>query len=229
MQLRQNLQATVSGFYEWFHNEQVTQSAGVSLQSYTFNAPGSEHRGVDLGLDWHPLPKALSGARARVSYQYDNQVYTDYSEQLSSGAFTSAFNRNGNRIPGVQPSFLNGRMLYDQPNGRLRGLGGFIESNWRDNYQLDNANLLKAPGYTLWNLDLHYDPPASHGKLSQLSFYFEMQNIANKTYAASATNITDSLSSSTGIENGASTLVNSTGSVYAGVPRASYGGVRMRF
>jgi iron complex outermembrane recepter protein len=229
VQLRQNLQATVSGFYEWFHNEQVTQSAGVSLQSYTFNAPASRHRGIDAGLDWHPLPNALSGARARVSYQYDNQIYSDYSEQISSGSFTSVFHRNGNRIPGVQPGFLNGRLLYDQPTGRLRGLGGFVETTWRDNYQLDNANLLKAPGYTLWNLDLHYDPPASHGRLSQLSFYFEIQNLANKTYVASATNITDSLNSSTGVENSAAVLINSTGSVYAGVPRASYGGVRMRF
>lgn len=229
VQLSRTLEATVSGFYEWFHNEQVTQSAGVSLQSYTFNAPASQHRGIDAGFDWHPLPVSLSGIRTRVSYQYDNQVYVDYSEQLTSGTFSSSFNRNGNRIPGVQPSFLNARVLYDQPSGKLRGLGGFVETNWRDNYQLDNANLLKAPGYTLWNLDLHYDPPANHGRLSQLSFYFDVQNLTNKTYVASASNLSDSLNSSTGVQNGAATLMTSTGSVYAGTPRASYGGVRMRF
>jgi len=48
------LQASITGFYEWFHNEMVTQSPGVNLQSYTFNAPASAHRGVEVGLDWHP-------------------------------------------------------------------------------------------------------------------------------------------------------------------------------
>ena len=222
------LQASATGFYEWFHNEQVAQSPGVNLQSYTFNAPASAHRGVELGIDWRPSPHFASGLRLRTSYLYDNQVYTNYTEQLTTGSVTSSFVRNDKRIPGVQPNYLNGRMIYDQPTGALRGLGAFVEVNWRDNYLLDNANLLNASGYTLLNLSTHYDPPAGHGALSRLRFYFDLQNLANKTYVASASNITDSLSA-TGQQNGPAVLLHATGIVYAGTPRASYGGVRVRF
>lgn len=222
------LQASLTGFYEWFHNEQVTQSAGVNLQSFTFNAPASAHRGVEAGLDIHPLPQALAGLRLRTSYLYDNQVYKTYTEQLTTGAVTAGFVRNSNRIPGVQPNYLNGRVIYDQPSGALRGVGGFVEVNWRDNYLLDNANLLSAPGCTLLNLSTHYDPPAGQGAFSRLRFYFDMENLADKTYVASAGNITDSLTGA-GQQNGAAVLAASTGSVYAGTPRASYGGVRVRF
>lgn len=103
-----------------------------------------------------------------------------------------------------------------------------MEVNWRDNYLLDSANLLGAPGYTLLNLSTHYDPPAGHGALSRLRFYFDIQNLANEAYVASAGNITNSLNS-LGQQNGADILSNATGSIYAGTPRASCGGVRVSF
>jgi iron complex outermembrane receptor protein len=61
-----------------------------------------------------------------------------------------------------------------------------------------------------------------------LRFYFDIQNVADKTYIASAGNIANTLNT-TGQQNGASVLATLTGSIYAGTPRASYGGVRMRF
>ncbi len=227
--LGSTLQASVMGFYEWFRNEQVTQSPGVNLQSYTFNAPASAHRGVEVGLDWHPLPIALSGARVRASYLLDNQIYTNYSETLTTGTQSGTFNRSGGKIPGIVPNFLNARIIYDQPTGKLRGFGGFVETNWRDNYLLDNANLLSASGYTLLNLSTHYDPPAGHGAVSRLRFFFDIQNLTNKTYVGSANNITNSLNSTTGVQNGPDVLATVTGTIYAGTPRASYGGVRVRF
>ncbi|MDE1175737.1 MAG: TonB-dependent receptor [Edaphobacter sp.] len=223
-----SLQLSAAVFYEWFHNEQVTQSPGVNLQSYTFNAPASAHRGVQASVDWHPLPQTFSGLRLRASYLYDNQIYTDYTEQLTTGSATNSFSRSGNRIPGVQPHYLNARVVYDQPSGLMRGFGAYVETNWRANYVLDNANLLSAPGYTLWNLSTHYDPPAGHGALSRLRFFFDLQNLTNKTYIASAGNLTNSLNAQ-GQQNGAAVLMNASGSIYAGTPRASYGGVRVRF
>ncbi len=227
-QLGSTLQASLTGFYEWFHNEQVTQSPGVNLQSFTFNAPASSHHGVEAGLDWHPLPTALAGLRLRTSYLHDIQIYTNYTEQITTGAVTSSFSRHNRSIPGVQPNFLNGRVIYDQPSGFLRGLGAFVELNWRDTYMLDNANLLSAPGYTQLNLSTHYDPPGGHGALSRLHFYFDMQNLANRTYVASAGNLTDSLNAN-GQQNSAAVLAAVGGSIYAGTPRASFGGVRVRF
>ncbi len=224
-----NLHLTATGFYEWFDNELVTQSAGVNLQSYTFNAPHSEHRGVELGLDWRPLPTVLPGARVFVSYLYDDQIYTTYVEQLTSGAVTSTFDRSGNRIPGVTPSVGTVRFIYDQPDGPLQGLGGFIEATGRDAYRLDNANLISAPGYVLLNLDVHYDPPAALGLISRARFYIDVQNLLDQRYIASASNITDSLNTATKVENPAAVLANSTGSVYAGQPLSVFGGVRVKF
>jgi iron complex outermembrane receptor protein len=226
--LGSTLQLSAALFYEWFHNEQVTQSAGVNLQSFTFNAPASAHRGVQASVDLRPLPQTLAGFRLRASYIYDNQIYTDYTEQLTTGSLTNSYSRKRNRIPGVQPHYLNARIIYEQPTGRLRGFGGYLETSWRDKYMLDNANFLSAPGYTLLNLSTHYDPPSGHGALSRLSFFFDIQNLADKTYVASANNITNTLNAA-GQQNGASVLATSTGSIYAGTPRASYGGVRVRF
>ena len=216
-------------FYEFFRNELVTQSAGVNLQSYTFNAPRSEHRGAELGLDWRPLPGRLPGARLYVSYLFDDQRYTRYAEQLTTGAVTAAFDRSGNKIPGVTPNFGTVRLIYDQPGGFLRGLGGFVEGVGSDAYQLDNANLLKAPGYLIVNADLHYDPPAELGLISRVRFYVDVQNLLDDRYVASASNITDTLNAATRAQNGAAVLSTATGSIYAGAPRSVFGGVRVKF
>ncbi|WP_236748072.1 TonB-dependent receptor domain-containing protein [Acetobacter aceti] len=222
-----SIQAT--GFYEFYKNELVSQSAGVNtVGSYTFNAPASEHRGVVLGVEWKPMPKMLPGGRVKLSYTYDNQVYTNYTEVLSNSTLSRSFSRKGHYIPGVIPNFLNARFLYDQPDGPLEGLGGYAEVTWRDSYWLDNANRLKAPGYALLNLEMHYDSPAQFGWAHRLHWYFEVQNVANQTYIAGAANISDSLQAN-GQQAGATTLMNSTGSIYAGSPRAYFGGVRIRF
>ncbi|OUI97559.1 hypothetical protein HK15_02090 [Acetobacter orientalis] len=75
---------------------------------------------------------------------------------------------------------------------------------------------------------MHYDAPARFGWAHRLHWYFEVQNVANQTYIAGATNISDKLQSD-GQQAGATTLMNSTGSIYAGAPRAYFGGVRIRF
>src|SRR3546814_10595053 len=81
-QLAQSLRVDVTGFYELFRDELVSQSAGIDKQSYTFNAPRSEHRGVEVGLGWQPLPQHLPGAQLSMAYSYDNQIYRRYDEQI---------------------------------------------------------------------------------------------------------------------------------------------------
>jgi iron complex outermembrane receptor protein len=115
--LARNIQLSATGFDERFTNENVTQSPGAGLLSYTFNAPSSAHRGVVTGFDWHPLPKTLSGLRFRTAYQMDLQVYRDYTERLSAGNFSTALVRNGKRIPGVVPNNLNARLAYEKASG----------------------------------------------------------------------------------------------------------------
>ncbi len=79
------LTLSVTGFYEFFKNEIVSQSPGAGLALYSFNAPASEHRGVEIAADWKPL----AGWRLLGAYTYLNEVYTNYIEQLSTGAFTA--------------------------------------------------------------------------------------------------------------------------------------------
>lgn len=220
------LQAT--GFYEFFRNELVSQTAGVNLQSYTFNAPASEHRGVELGADWTPLPRFVPGARLLLTYTYDNQIYTNYTEALANSTASRSFSRNGNAIPGVVPNVLDVRLVYDRASGGFEGVGGFLEFSFRDGSWLDNANLLKAPGVGLFNLDLHYDPPRRMKLLHRFHIFFEIQNLADRTYVASASNLSDSLTSA-GVQAGASAIAAKTGSIYAGAPRSFFGGVRVKF
>jgi iron complex outermembrane receptor protein len=220
------LTAELTGYYEWFRNEQVTQSAGVNLLSFTANAPRSIHRGVEVAAEWRP--DLVAGSYVRVNYSYNDQRYTRYVERLTSGAVSAAFDRNGNRIPGVIPSFANARLGYDRPARALAGLGGFAELTWRSRYWIDNANLLRVPGYALVNLNVHYDPPAGSGWWSRLSFYASIENLTDKTYVGSASIIADSLAAN-GTPNPASVLRNVTGSLYAGQPRTVYAGIKGRF
>ncbi len=228
--LGDTLTAEVTGYYEWFRNELVSQSAGVNLLAYTANAPRSVHRGVEVGLDWRPLPAVLPGAKLQASYSYNDHYYTDFQERLTAGTVTRVFDRDGRAIPGVIRTFVNGRIGYDQPAGPLQGLGGFVEVTYREGYPLDNANLLSVPGYTLANLNLHYDPPGGAGDVwSRISLFASIQNLFDRTYVGSASIIANSIAAATGIQNGAAVLRTTTGSIYAGQPRTVYAGIKTRF
>jgi iron complex outermembrane receptor protein len=222
----QTVKLSVTGFYEFFRNELVTQSPGAGLQNFTFNVPRSVHRGFELAADWRPVP----GWRWITAYTWLDQFYIDYTEQLSAGTLTARFDRAGNKIPGVAPNILFTRLGYDEPLGPWKGLGAYVEYVWLDAFYVDNANLLTAPGYGLVNLNLHYDTEVTHDYLKGAIFFFEVQNLLNKTYVASANNITDSISSVTGLQNPASVLATTgTGSIYAGAPRTFIAGMKLAF
>lgn len=227
--LGRNLKGEVTGYYEWFRNEQVSQSAGINLLAFTANAPRSIHRGVEIGLGWTPLPSLLPGARIAATYSYNDQHYTRFVERLTSGAASWLFDRAGNRIPGVIPTFVNARLGYDQPDGVLAGLGGFVELTYRSSYFIDNGNQLKIPGYTLVNLNVHYDPRPGNDWLSRMSLFASVQNLFDKTHVGSASVIANSLDPTTGAQSPGSVLMNTTGSLYAGQPRTIYAGVKARF
>ena len=132
---------SVTGFYEFFEDELVTQSPGVNLKSFTFNAPASEHRGVEVAAEVGLTPEwRLTGV-----YSLNDQYYTNYVEQLSinpqnglPGA-TASFNRAGNKIPGVSPNELTAQLRYDEVDGPFKGAGGFLEYQWKDAFFMDNG------------------------------------------------------------------------------------------
>ncbi|MGH6868427.1 MAG: TonB-dependent receptor domain-containing protein, partial [Methylocella sp.] len=214
---------TVDGFYEFFRNELINQSPGLPpLMTFTFNAPRSEHRGVEVAGAWRFYP----GWKASLAYTYDNQIYTQYFEQLSGAVLP--FNRAGNRIPGVPPNELTARLGYDVPVGPASGLGAYAEYYFTDAFFADNANLLKIPGFHIVNLNLHYDTDVQNSFIQKIGAYFEVRNVFDKTYVASANNITNTVTK--GVENPASILAqNATGSIYAGFPRTFVGGIRVKF
>ncbi len=216
-----NLKVSATAFYEFFNNELVTQATPVQGVTYTFNAPHSEHRGFELAAQW----AFHEGWKFTAAYTYLDEVYTDYVESISG--FT--FNRAGNKIPGISPNELTARLGYDQPSGSLKGLGGFVEVVWKDSFYMDNANFLKAPGYELVNVNLHYKTDLTSDYFRQLTLFAEVRNIFNTTYVASANNIADTVTGA-GFQNPASVLAaTQTGSIYAGSPRAFIAGMKVAF
>jgi iron complex outermembrane receptor protein len=142
---------------------------------------------------------------------------------------TATFNRAGNRIPGIEPNNIFARLAYDEDGGPFAGLGGFVETYWRDAFFTDNANLIKAPGYGIVNLNLHYDPSIGASYLKGILFFLQIQNLFDKAYVASANNVSDSISATTGLLNPASVVASATGSIYAGPPLSVIGGIRVKF
>ncbi|WP_425904999.1 TonB-dependent receptor family protein [Nitrobacter sp. TKz-YC02] len=218
------IRVSATGFYEFFRDELVTQATPLNSpnSSYTFNAPKSEHRGFELLAQWRFLPSW----RVTTAYTYLDQIYTSYTENITNGVF--GFNRAGNKIPGISPNELTARLSYDQLSGALKGVGAFVEFQWRDAFYMDNANLLKAPGYELVNLNLHYDKPLQSEYLNSLHAYFEVRNVFDRTYVASANNIANTVTGA-GVQNPASVLANTGGSIYAGSPRMFIAGMRFAF
>ncbi|WP_035645764.1 TonB-dependent receptor [Bradyrhizobium sp. ORS 285] len=217
-----NRAVTVSatGFYEFFRNEIVTQAVtGPLNSSYTFNAPRSEHKGVELAADWRFLP----GWRFTAAYTYLDQVYTEYTENLVGSSKLFSFNRAGNKIPGISPNELTARLGYDHDSGRLAGLGGFVEVQWKDSFYMDNANLQKAPGYELVNLNVHYKTELASETFKSLNVFFEVRNVFDRTYIASANNLQNTVTGA-GVQG-----LATTGTIYAGSPRAFMAGMKVAF
>ena len=208
---------SLTGFYEFFENELVSQSPGPGLPSFTFNAPASEHRGIEAAADI-----ALGGgARFTAAYIFNDQIYTDYQELLSGA--TKPDDRAGNKIPGVSPHELTARLSYDARDGTYKGWGAYAEYQWHDGFYMENANLLVAPGYDTVDLNVHYATEFSSGPIRSFLAYFEIRNVFDETYIASANNITDAVTSTP------ATLANASGSIYAGAPRTYYAGMKVRF
>ncbi|WP_413629340.1 TonB-dependent receptor family protein, partial [Methylobacterium sp. W2] len=231
----ENLRLSLTGFYEFFRNELVSQSPGAGFLSYTFNAPASEHRGIEFAADWAFSP----GWRAVAAYTFDDQIYTNYTEQLSvclvnltcpgRGSITTLFDRAGNAIPGVPAHQLLARIGYDQPTGPLAGLGAYVEAVVQDGFFIDNANQLKAPGYTLVNANVHYAADLAGGYAKRISLYAEVRNVFDETYISSAQNLANTLNTTSGLQNGAGVLAATPGSVFAGAPRNVVAGMRLSF
>jgi len=75
---------------------------------------------------------------------------------------------------------------------------------------------------------VHYKTDLTSDYFKALSLYLEVRNVFDLTYVASANNIANSVTPG-GSQNLASVLANTTGSIYAGAPRAFVAGMRVAF
>lgn len=233
------LNFSVTGFNEWHRNEILTLNN--ALVSYSQNIPSTLHRGVELNADWRPY----DGWRLIAAYTFNNQFFTNYWDDLGAvtvgfpprtlaGGAPALYNRSGNRIPNVPPHTVTMRVGYDQPFGDLSGLGAYAEYIFKSDYTIDNANFTTIPSYGLVNLNAHYNHDLDNFYVKNIELYFEVQNVFNRTYAASAFVIANSLLAGTPFQtplvwfNGGLTTAQGWG-ILAGQPRAFAGGVKLKF
>lgn len=209
---------SVTGFYELFTNEIVSQaSLTPGGSNFSYNAPASEHRGVEVMAN----VALTDSVRLTAAYLYNNQIYTDYDEVVSGAP--NAVSRAGNKIPGVSSNELTARVSYDTPSGIYKGVGAYVEYQWHDGFYMENANLLWAPGYQTVDVNVHYEQTLNWGPVKSFLAYFEVRNVLDEVYIASANNIADRDGFTAG------DLAKTAGSIYAGAPRTFYGGMKVRF
>ena len=132
-----------------------------------------------------PTSRWVAGLRLTAAYIYNNQIYTDYTEQLPDNAVPPvpkflSFDRAGNKIPGVSPNELTARLSYDAQDGTYKGWGAYAEYQWHDGFYMENANLLEAPGYDTVDLNVHYATEFSGGPVRSFMAYFEITECARR-------------------------------------------------
>ena len=225
---RSDLTVSVTGFNEWHRNEILRLNN--ALVSYFINAPASLHRGVELNADWRPF----EGWRLITAYTVNNQFFTNFWDDLGTiGGRAVLYNRAGNRIPNVPPHTLTMRLGYDQPHGDLAGLGAYVEYIFKSDYTIDNANYTTVPSYSLVNLNAHYKHDLTNFYIKNIELYFDVQNVFNRTYAAGATVLANSLLTGaiqTPLVWPTGGLATAQGAgLLAGQPLGFTGGVKLRF
>lgn len=206
------LALNVTGYYEWFIDEFVNQSPGGGLSSFTSNAPRSRHRGVEAGFNW----QLYQGWRLAGAYTFNDHVYTDFRETIGPGL---TLDRAGKKIPGVESNILNAKLGYESQ----AGAGGWIEANWVDDFFVNNSNTLKTEAYTVYNLNLHYDRAFRWGFIRGVSTFFEVKNLLNREYIASAIVVADTPADTP------ANLATTKRAFYAGPDRSYFVGATVKF
>ena len=230
-----DLIVSVTGFNEWHRNEILTLTNFVN--PYQQNIPASLHRGVELNADWRPF----EGWRLITAYTFNNFFVTNFWDDLGSVSGVPAvagvpvlYNRSGNRLPNVPPHTVTIRYGYDQPHGDLAGLGAYVEYIYKSDYTIDNANYTTVPGYSVVNLNAHYNHDVANFYFKNIELYFDVQNVFNRTYVNGAQVVTNTLLPGTTIQTpfvwptGGLVMAQGAG-ILAGQPLGFAGGVKLKF
>ncbi len=206
--LAKDLTVQLAGFWVFFKNEIITQVVSNTGASASINADSSEYRGIEFSYDWRPAP----GWRFSGAYTHIDSKYINFKDRFLIGGVPTDVVRDGKEVPNVPRDVLNFKEEYDHPSG----WGAWFETTWHNSYFLNNANTVGMPAYWLMNVNVHHNLEFKNNPYVRFAkFYLELDNIADKKFAASGNVIADSTPDAN------KTLY------FAGYGRAIYGGVTL--
>ncbi len=134
--------------------------------SYFFTAGKSRRRGLELGLDWQPIPAlSLGGAMTASKNQY-----VEYTSDR--GTF------DDNDIAGLPAMVFAAHARYRCGGGVVTD----VSLNGNGKYYADDKNTIQALAYGLVNASVAYRLPVSRGTLEA---FVAGNNLLDKAYSAS--------------------------------------------
>lgn len=205
--LTQTLSVQLVGFWTFFKDELITQAVN-GTNTATVNADSSQYRGIEASYDWRPL----SGLRLSGAYTHVDAKYINFSDRLNTAA--GFLVRDGKDVPNVPTDVFNTKVEYDHGP---TGWGAWVEGNYMNSYFLNNSNTFGIPSYFIANVNIHKNFEIKNSRFRFAKLYLELDNIADKKYAASGQVI--------GGETAGAAALNQA--FFAGYGRAIYGGVTL--
>ena len=201
--LHETLTVQLVGFMTFFKDEIITQTISGN-NTASVNADSSRYRGIEASYDWRPL----TGLRLSGAYTHIQAMYINFSDRTAAGFLV----RDGNKVPNVPTDVVNSKVAYDH---EATGWGAWVEGSYYNSYFLNNSNTFSIPSYVVLNVNIHKNVELSNSWFRFAKFYLELDNIADKKYAASGQVI--------GGETAGAAALNQA--FFAGYGRAIYGGV----
>ncbi|MBS0160584.1 MAG: TonB-dependent receptor [Nitrospira sp.] len=203
--ITKDLTIELVGFWTFFKNEIITQTISGG-NTASVNADSSQYRGIEARYDWRPL----SGLRLSGAYTHIDARYINFSDRVAAGFLT----RDGKNVPNVPTDVFFTKAEYEhQPSG----WGAWIEGSYYNSYFLNNSNTFGIPSYMIANVNVHKTVEVKNSWFRFAKFYIEVDNIADKKYAASGQVIGGETA---GVAAGQQAF-------FAGYGRAIYGGVTL--
>ena len=203
--LTQTLTVQLVGFWTFFKDEIITQTISNN-NTASVNADSSQYRGIEAFYDWRPL----SGLRFSGAYTHVDAKYINFSDRQATGFLV----RDGKNVPNVPTDVLNTKVEYDHAS---TGWGGWVEGSYYNSYFLNNSNTFSIPSYVVANVNIHKNIELTNSWFRFAKFYLELDNIADKKYAASGQVIAGETAGAAAGQQ----------AFFAGYGRAIYGGVTL--
>jgi iron complex outermembrane receptor protein len=184
--LHKTFSIQLAAFMVFFKDEIISQVVSNTGGTASINADSSQYRGIELFYDWRPL----QGLRFSGAYTHIDAKYINFSDKFLVGGVPTTFVRDGKFVPNVPTDVLNFKQEYDH---WASGWGGWFEVSYWNSYFLNNNNTVGIPAYWLLSANIHKNVEFPNNKYIRFAkFFAQLDNIADKTYAASGNVVADS-------------------------------------